>query len=560
MNNIRSIKYIINDTIYEIIDLIKRLKPFSTPKAYQNYLKNKKRWKNGIKILEKLSCSEYLGPHKEVDINGSILIDGIWENANYWLRYTLLRKGLSLYNHEEIGLIGMYNTKKVSEIFKSFNIKKTVSLKISKDQHNACVNKAKYLSTKFREAEDILKYKWPNNIPSAIIYDEILREQKGAKVDVHHPRFPEHVYKPLAAIEIAKNIFNNNNFGLVVLSHIFPHYHSAIIWTAIKKNVPVIIMSGAFGSLRLTKIEDENDYKLISNAPSPDEIMSLTNQQRDSLYKAGLSYMKKRFLGRGDDVGSKFAYIDRKKSINRDELCQLFDWPSQRPIVVIYASKWFDTPHAYGMTNFRDFLDWIETTIEVAKEVKDVSWLLKAHPCDKWYGGTTLRDVVKEFDDENIKFADDDWNGASVIKSVDNLITVHGTAGLEYSCMNKPVLCADRGWYSDSGFVKVATSKSNYIDLLHTKWWLDIDSKSSYRNAVTFTGFFYSVPSIQDNFVFPDDIIQDELYDLLDVLINKKVASVKYDVKKIYEWYKSGKKTYHPYKMKYSEKYTEIIN
>ena len=560
MNSVKSIKYIIIDAIYEIIDFTKSLKTYSTPKAYQNFLKQQERWKNGIKNLAKLSQSEYLGPDRKVDINGSILIDGIWENASYWLRYTLLRKGLSLYNHEEIGLIGAHNKNKVSEIFKTFNIKKIISLQISKDQHNACVKKAKHLAIEFREAEDILEYKWPNNIPSIIIYDEILREQKGAKVDVRHPRFSEQIYKPLAAIEIAENIFNNNNIGLVVLSHIFPHNHSAIIWTAIKKNIPTIIMTSAFGSLRLTRIEDENDYKLISNAPLPQEITKLSNKQKDNLYKAGLNYMEKRFLGKGDDVGSKFAYIDRTKSINRNKLCQIFDWPIQRPIVVIYASKWFDTPHAYGMKNFRDFLDWIETTIEVAKEVKDVSWLLKAHPCDEWYGGLTLRDIVKEFDDKNIKFADDKWNGASVIKSVDYLITVHGTAGLEYSCMNKPVLCADRGWYSDYGFVKVATSKSNYIDLLRTKWWIDIDSKSSYRNALTFAGFFYSTPSIQDNFVFPDDIIQDKLYDLLDRLVNKKVESVQYDIRNIYKWYKSGEKTYHPFKMKNSDEFREVIN
>ena len=40
---------------------------------------------------------------------GSILIDGMWDNAGHWTRYLLVRKAINIYDLEEICLLGRWN-------------------------------------------------------------------------------------------------------------------------------------------------------------------------------------------------------------------------------------------------------------------------------------------------------------------------------------------------------------------------------------------------------------------------------------------------------------------
>src|SRR5262245_66382599 len=39
---------------------------------------------------------------------GTVLVDGMWDNPNYWLRYSLLRTALGLAHGREIGITGEY--------------------------------------------------------------------------------------------------------------------------------------------------------------------------------------------------------------------------------------------------------------------------------------------------------------------------------------------------------------------------------------------------------------------------------------------------------------------
>ena len=69
-------------------------------------------------------------------------------------------------------------------------------------------------------------------------------------------------------------------------------------------------------------------------------------------------------------------------AIQTKMICRYFSWDPKKPIICVYASKWFDTPHAYGMKNFIDFHDWISATIDRINNINDAQWLLKPHPCD----------------------------------------------------------------------------------------------------------------------------------------------------------------------------------
>ncbi len=499
-------------------------------------------------------------PASPIPLDGAVLVDAMWDNASHWLRYALLRRALGLTQHQEIGLIGRYSVRQVKATLRRFGIERFEHFEPTGTAKRHSQETPQPLPRDLRSAEDVLAQKWPADIPSSLIYDEILRKQKGGLVDVTHPRFAQHVLHVHDCVAAATMLFDREQIGLVVLSHVFTFEHAALAWVAKARGIPVVIMQGAFGTLRLVRLQDDADYFRYSNAPMPADLDALTDDQRERLRIAGRNYIAQRCAGRGEDIGAAYAFNRPKAQISRAELCRRFEWPVERPIITIYASKWFDTPHACGMSNFRDFLDWTNLTLRVATERPDVSWLLKPHPVDTWYGGLTLRDVIPEARSGNMRIADDSWNAREVMTAVDGLVTMHGTAGIEYALSGKPVLCADHGWYSQFGFAHVAESRGRYEDLLQQRWWEDHDPTATEARAALFAGLYYGIPTWQAGLVLPDDIAQDSICGLVQPLLGDNTAAVREELVTIRNWFEAGHVAYHPFKMLAADEYTDVIS
>ena len=141
-----------------------------------------------------------------------------------------------------------------------------------------------------------------------------------------------------------------------------------------------------------------------------------------------------------------------------------------------------------------------------------------------------------------------------LLNSVDALVTYHGTAGIEFASMGKPVLVPDRGKYDDCGFVArsvlacrisfAAAHRGGMNSILH-------DVAASRRNfcwlvvlcASLAKGFFCS----------PITSRQDELYDIIPQLLANNRAEVAHEIETLSEWWASGHRYYHTWKMAQSD-------
>ena len=56
-----------------------------------------------------------------------VLVDGMWDNPNYFTRYAMLRAALGLAGAEETGLLGRYRRREASASFDLFGIGKRLS-------------------------------------------------------------------------------------------------------------------------------------------------------------------------------------------------------------------------------------------------------------------------------------------------------------------------------------------------------------------------------------------------------------------------------------------------
>ena len=128
--------------------------------------------------------------------------------------------------------------------------------------------------------------------------------------------------------------------------------------------------------------------------PSKKDLKDISSEKIEKLKIIGNKYIKKRISGLfiSNDIGSKYAFLNKKNK----QIDIIKNKHEKRQIVAIYLGNWFDFPHLYGMSRFLDILDWITSTIKSASKNKNVLWLIKPHPMDEWYGGLTLKDILKE--------------------------------------------------------------------------------------------------------------------------------------------------------------------
>lgn len=477
-----------------------------------------------------------------------VLIDGMWFNPNYWYRLALIRAAVMASGGQEIGLVGIWSADRSRQTFSRLGVKKLVRFdQLLRDASAEAHNLTNAALSTTQTADDVLQWSMPGGLPTDFVYDGILKRQRGAIVDVNSSNFSTHATEAYASALAAERLLDQVEPDLVVLSHAINFSFAAIAWSAMKRGVPVIVLFGNYGVPRFFRIESPEDLRNWNSGPSNDEIDAISPALAADLSTKGLEYLSRRFAGLTSDIGAQFAYVHADKRVDRASLVKQFGWTTEKPIVIVYAHNWFDFPHGYGMSHFRDFLDWITATIEFAKVATHANWLFKPHPCDEWYGGITLRDIMSESLPSHLALAPSNLNGSDVLAAADAMVTVHSTGGLEFACRGKPVLLADRGWYDRSGFAISANSRADYLSQLTTKWWEKVDVDEARRRALIYAGAYFCAPTWQQNYLMGDDSEQDFLWKKLDSMLNDE-QSLTREVEIVRQWYLSGHPRLHVFK------------
>ena len=115
--------------------------------------------------------------------------------------------------------------------------------------------------------------------------------------------------------------------------------------------------------MRFNKPSDLID---MTDRPTRSEVDGLSPDRATLLASTGDAYLTKRFSGHMKDLASHYAFKTRKQSVTRDAIIKRYHWDKALPVIGVYAANWFDYPHMCGMTNFRDFRDWLEVTLKGA--------------------------------------------------------------------------------------------------------------------------------------------------------------------------------------------------
>lgn len=486
-----------------------------------------------------------------IPFSGTVLLDGMFDNANYWYRLSLLRGALGLASGHEVGITGPHNARRASQTFAGFGVTQIAAFdkQATIDDRRDCGLMARKLIAATKTPEDVLNWQLPYGVPAEIVYDGLLKEQRRPSVEPKDPGFRDLVEAALLQIHSAARLIERHTPDLLVLSHSCHIRYGALAHLAVQRGIPVIVAFGNYGVPRYFRLDHPDDLFDPIDCPRGRDLDELTPEMAARLATTGRNHLVARRAGTTDDIGGRYAFSSEQGSLNREDIATRLGWDPSKPVVAVYAANWFDFPHYMGMINFRDFSDFILSTLAAARANTEVNWLFRRHPVDDFYGGPTLSDVLPATLPDHIAICPPDWDSNDVMTTVDAIVTYHGTIGVEAAAIGTPVLVADRGWYHDCGFVTWPGDRRRYLEALGRIWWHDAGIAERRRRAEIFAGWYFATPSWQKGLVCGDDSRQSENLPALVQMLDGGKEALECELSEIAQWWQSGSRFYHTAKM-----------
>lgn len=487
---------------------------------------------------------------------GRAAIDGMFDNPNYWMRLAMFRAAAGLTGDREVAMLGPYNRSRIRRTLDRFGVARTRDfVAIERDQRDAEAI-AGDLVRRTHAPGDILDWELPEGVPAGFFYDGLLRRQRAGVVDIAHPRFARTVTEAVAGILGARDFLDTERPDMLVLSHHFDFRWSALVWMGFARGIPSYMLFGNYGVLKPVRMSESSDIYDFYDRPLPADLDAAGGERGERLRRLGRRYMDMRLSGRTTDLGAVYAFQSASdETVTRESVCRARGWDSEAPIVAIYVGNWWDNIHGLGMANFRDLPDWLHSLLPVIRERGEVNWLIKGHPADRWYGGTTLADIIPNELEPHIHVVSDTLNNADIIEVADACVTIHGTAGVEFAARGKPVLLADRGWYHDCGLALRCHSRAEFLERLSQDWWREFDGKAVRRRAEVFAGLCYGCPDWQGGLVFRPDTDRDNIYEDQLTLLRAHPATLERELRTLSAWIGQDERFYHRYKMRLAESF-----
>jgi hypothetical protein len=235
-----------------------------------------------------------------------------------------------------------------------------------------------------------------------------------------------------------------------------------------------------FGPKKFTirRLKQQSQVEYQSNRPDPEIFEYIWEEYREDVIDETDTYFERRLCGADEDVVVSKAYSKSKAKIDRKGLADKINIDPEKPIVVIMSHVFVDAGHYTGGL-FRDYVTWLRETLHHIRTQKQINWIVKPHPgAERHSCEHTVVDeytqAVEGFNDHTVRLLPNNISTSAVHDFADAVITVRGSAGIEFPALGTPAIVAGESHYTGFGFTREPTSKQEYFELLD-----DIDGSIS---------------------------------------------------------------------------------
>lgn len=204
-------------------------------------------------------------------------------------------------------------------------------------------------------------------------------------------------------------------------------------------------------------------------------------------------YLKNMFSGQVEisDWNITNAYA-QARALPADEYQAIFGG-SHKKIVFIFCHILTDAAHGYRQGLFADYEIWLRETLKAAVLRPEVLWILKPHPSEKYYFmRTSITSIYQDFAGyPNIKLFPASASAVAYVDKIDAVLTVRGTAAVEYASMGLFVVTAGRNMFDQDGFEAIPASVKDYKRILLTSEFPRLSTQVQQRAKVSLYTYNY---------------------------------------------------------------------
>lgn len=334
-----------------------------------------------------------------------------------------------------------------------------------------------------RTPRDLIELRHGSIKVGDLIYDQVLRSTKSPTIrSVGLPIF-FNLVRSWYYYQQYELLFRMNRYAFYIATHTAYPQYGLLCRVALAHGVKVLETSDIQMSL-YSKIDQNNlptyhqgIHDSIKNSLDADgaELKHLEDAARKNL--------EKRFNSELDQIDAMKAYSG--KVYDRQELLTELGVSTGKKIGFVLSHVFVDSPHLSSSMLHNDYHHWLVSTINCCAKSEGMIWVIKPHPSSDLYGEQGMvESLVKGAQAQNLFICPADLNTRSLAICADVVVTVHGTAGLEFSCLGIPVVLAGTPFYAGFGFTYEPASLGRYEEIVKTAALLEPLSSEQVKIAL----------------------------------------------------------------------------
>lgn len=322
--------------------------------------------------------------------------------------------------------------------------------------------------------DEIVNYKYMEIYTGALAWSSLVRYMKGLVIErkdlkkEYEMVLKKYFYAGLVNTYIAEEVIKKFKPVAIYGSHGVYVDYSPMILKAFIKKIPSLVWSSGF--------KDFLHYFTIPKKPHKLEFRGITEEEwkkrvdkplTESEIKVLDNYIYNRF-----NKGIKKDFLNVSLPESSASLRQKLNIDNDKKIVGLFCHINWDSSFDVSTMIFENANEWLNESLKIVFEVKDVNWIIRVHPGEKPSGSlytidNYLKDNFKNIPaNVRILWSDSEINSLGLYKLIDAGITLFGTMGVELPLLGKPVITAGEAHFSNKGFTIDAKSKEEYFDLL----------------------------------------------------------------------------------------------
>lgn len=197
-------------------------------------------------------------------------------------------------------------------------------------------------------------------------------------------------------------------------------------------------------------------------------IAEMSEQEKKDTIAQADEILRQRFQGNQGDVREAQRIFKNKLDCSADELKDIMGLDKNKKTVVIFSHCLSENPHKCSTQLYEDCYSWLIETLQYIRDIDNVNWVLKGHPvAARKYGEEgVLESLFEKYKSENIHWFPNEYNSALTTQIADVVLTIYGSAGMEYSCLGIPTVHTGKAFYADFGYTVFPKSIDAYKEQL----------------------------------------------------------------------------------------------